>query len=294
MTRGVGETRAEALKRQIAESRAQVTAAENDLKEMEVAFHREAREQVHQERRAHPVVYGDSSVVAPHHFGSSLVDDSAVDKLDDLHGRLRAASVYPGLVPLVCRIRYERHWGDGQSTRVEEDLVGVFDPAHLDAPYESSWSVQERSMHAFTNQTDNVETTTLKIRSTWSSLKDRQEGGTQGLTLRSSVYAPSATGIPSAYAFSNSEEDPILNFSESPDVGTTTTLYVGWEELNSARHKLGDKLLGRLTRAMNALGGLRADSGKLAEHSELPPVYQVVRLLGQIEVLKGEIKALMR
>lgn len=291
MTRGVGETRAEALKRQIAESRAQVTAAENDLKEMEVAFHREAREQVH-----HPVVYGDSSVVAPHHFGSSLVDDSAVDKLDDLHGRLRAASVYPGLVPLVCRIRYEgKQYEDGEFVEaVQEDLVGVFDPAHLDAPYESSWSVQERCMHAFTRETDNVETTTLKMRSTWDRTEGIREKCKQGLVLRSREYAPSATGMLSAYAFSNSTEDTILNFCESPDVGTTTTLYVGWEELNSARHKLGDKLLGRLTRAMNALGGLRADSGKLAEHSELPPVYQVVRLLGQIEVLKGEIKALMR
>lgn len=182
------------------------------------------------ERQSAPEVIGGCDGVLVHHFGALAFDQEIENCLRSLHSRIVTAAERDGDVPMLFFYSTE----DGQriaALRVPNEAVAT--------PFRSTARQERMSMHAFTQETEMVETLTLAIRGTAVSIPESIDrpirslpANTESLVIRETAIAANGRGSGyGTYCFSNHYNDTIFQFAKLHDGTAPKTQLVGFNEI---------------------------------------------------------------
>lgn len=234
-----------------------IIAAEATIQEREASLRQiveEARravaEAIREEREKNPIVRGGVEVVAPHYFGGFRTAETTLEKLSGLHQRLRAGCPSDEKIPLLCLVDYTETFFEDPDVHHRFWMFGAFDPAHLDAPFESNYQLVTSQEDSLTDrQGAKYRSKQLVLRSVWEG--DSEEHGPyhrdSGLVVLSDVGAVSDDYRPDSIT----QKDSVLNIEDSGYV--RSHLLVGWDEIESAKHLLGREELISLAQSLNQM-----------------------------------------
>lgn len=228
-----------------AKSAAELRAAEESFESQRGTMQAALDQRAVDERLAYPIVEGDVEAVGVHHFGGRLVTQNIGERLDLLQQKIVDAARKSDQVPLLFVSR-NREFLDDIAEIVDRTILILVDSARATSCFRSTRSVSREHMHAFTHEQADVEHLELHLlgrcaiaRGLIDDYRLSVEEASESLSLHSSNTAEGGRGHghPSEYAFSDSEDDFVLNFAARDSCYSEH--FVGWQEISQRMTRSG-------------------------------------------------------